>query len=103
MRSSTTSDLVVFAPVMPSLNRPVICELISRTRRLVCTRRFWKNAAAAKVSGTKISTRSERRALMISIITMAPTRYVRFQTPSIRLQDTSPPMREVSLMTREWI
>ena len=33
IRSSMTSVFVVFAPVMPSLNAPVICELCSRTRR----------------------------------------------------------------------
>ena len=31
--SSMTSVLVVFAPVMPSLNAPVIFEFCSRTRR----------------------------------------------------------------------
>ena len=103
IRSSITSVLIVFAPVMPSLKSPVIRLFSSRIRRLASISFFWNRAYRTTISGRISMTRSASRALTASMTASAPTRKVACQTHSIRLQETSVPMRPVSLMTREWI
>ena len=103
IRSSITSVLIVFAPVMPSLKSPVIRLLSSRIRRLAWMSFFWKREYRTTMSGRISMTSSASRALTASMTASAPTRKVACHTHSIRLQETSVPMRPVSLMIREWI
>ena len=47
-----TRVLEVLAPMMPSLNAPVMRELSLRTRRFQCRMRFWKYAVSSATTGT---------------------------------------------------
>ena len=58
MRCSTTSVLVVLAPVMPSLKPPVILELASRMRRLPMTSFRWKKAEISATKGMMMTTQN---------------------------------------------
>ena len=50
--SSMTSDLMVLAPVMPSLKLPVMMLLRSRTFRLARVRWRWKKIVTTVMIGT---------------------------------------------------
>ena len=101
--SSMTSVLVVFAPVMPSLNAPVIFEFCSRTRRWKKTSFFWKYPPEITSTGTMTITHSASFQLSANIITIASSRYAMYHTASIRPQASVLAMRSVSDMTRAWV
>ena len=101
--SSITSVLVVFAPVMPSLNAPVMREFCSRTRRWKKTSFFWKYAPETTRTGTITITHSARCQLSTNIMTTANSRYAMYHTPSMSPQASVLAMRSVSDMTRAWM
>ena len=72
--SSMTSVLVVFAPVMPSLKLAVICELISRTRRLSTVSLPWNSAAISVMMGVSATTHSASFQFIMNMTTMTPMR-----------------------------
>ena len=71
---SITSDLIVLAPVIPSLKFPVILLLISRTWRFTAIILFWKYAKRSVTSGKIIITSSASLILIAIITTTEPTR-----------------------------
>ena len=85
---------------MPSLKLPVICELISRISLFTFISFFWNTENSAAISGTIRVTSAARDGFITNITIMAPKKYENCHTPSIRLHETSEPMREVSLITR---
>ena len=101
--SSMTSVFIVFAPVMPSLKSPVICEFISRTSRLTRISRFWNIEKRTAISGTTVTTSAASLALTANMTIIAPIKYVPCHTPSIIDHEMREPIREVSLITRAWI
>ncbi len=62
----------VSAPVIASLKSPVICELISRTRRFSGRTFFWNSTMVSANSGITASTRSAKRQLIDSMTAAAP-------------------------------
>ena len=71
---SITSDLMVLAPVIPSLKFPVILLLISRTWRFTAIIFFWKYANRSVTNGRIIITSSASLILIAIITTTEPTR-----------------------------
>ena len=74
MVSSITRDLMVLAPVIPSLKFPVMVELISLTSRLTSMSLFWKMENSIATAGTIETTNRASFALMENMTTMDPIR-----------------------------
>ena len=67
IRFSTTSVLMLRAPVIPSLKFPVMLEFSSRIFRFRTISFFWKSQIRKKSIGTRISSQRNSRRLMTSI------------------------------------
>ena len=67
-------DLMVFAPVIPSLKLDVMWELISRTSRLTRISFFWKMLNRITSSGRMLCTMAASLGFMMTMVTIAPTR-----------------------------
>ena len=75
--SSIASDLMVLAPVMPSLKLPVIFELISRIWWCRSNSLPWNIAKNTAMMGTTRKTYPVSLTSMLSMMTAAPTMYSR--------------------------
>ena len=91
------------APVIPSLNSPVMRELISRILRLSVMRCFWNQTMRRTAAGRSRATAAASFALRRNIITSTKMMYELFQTRSMMRQAIISPILPVSLMTRAWI
>ena len=80
--SSITSVFEVLAPVMPSLNAPVIVELIRRMRRFKFKILRWKTTVSTAINGTTEMTSSAIFQFRISMEMNTPQTYAKAHSMS---------------------
>ena len=99
--SSVTSVFIVLAPVIPSLNVPVMREFVSLILRLAKVSLFCMRDTTTVTSGTSASTMSVSFTFVLNITISAPIMYEPFQRQSRNDHDTREPILPVSLITLE--
>ncbi len=97
---STASVLDVAAPVIPSLNAPVISEFISRTLRFSLVRVRLKYTENSATIGTIANTHTASNGCKINMTTAEPITYIMFHTLWLTSHAIMDATDDVSLMTR---
>ena len=100
LASSRTRVFVVMAPMMPSLNAPVMRLFVLRTARWYLSIRFWKITHSAARTGVMHSTSRPSFQFMASSTATMPTANTPAHIRSTRLQAIISDSRAISLTMR---